>query len=118
MAERVAPLKLVSPLLGYPSEVLREAAGAAGEVEIAPASGRQAERLYEPCAWYAATPVGELQRRYVESFDFSKQCSFHLTYHVHVATTDSAAWPCCDSSRPIGRAGPSRRGRSCRITCR
>ena len=116
MAERVAPLKLVSLLLGYPSEVLREAAGAAGEVEIAPASGRQAERLYELCAWYAATPVGRLQRRYVESFDFSKQCSLHLTYHVH-GDHRQRGMACCDSSRPIRQAGSSRRGRST-FTCR
>jgi nitrate reductase molybdenum cofactor assembly chaperone NarJ/NarW len=83
MADRVAPLKLVSLLLQYPREELREAALAAGAIEIAPARGRQAERLREFCAWYGTTPVGELQRRYVESFDFSKQCSLHLTYHVH-----------------------------------
>jgi nitrate reductase delta subunit len=83
MAERVAPTKLTSLLLGYPSAALREAARAVAEVEIAPATGRQNARLREFCAWYAATPVGELQRRYVEAFDFSKQCSLHLTYHVH-----------------------------------
>jgi nitrate reductase delta subunit len=27
--------------------------------------------------------VDELERLYVEAFDFSKQCSLHLTYHVH-----------------------------------
>lgn len=83
MADQVAPLKLVSVLLQYPREELREAALAVGGLELAPVRGRQAERLREFCAWYAATPVGELQRRYVESFDFSKQCSLHLTYHVH-----------------------------------
>jgi nitrate reductase delta subunit len=30
-----------------------------------------------------AQPLGELQRQYVDSFDFAKQCSLHLTYHVH-----------------------------------
>ena len=28
-------------------------------------------------------PVGELERLYVEAFDFTKQCSLHLTYHLH-----------------------------------
>ena len=83
MAERVHPLKLASLLLQYPSPELLEAAAAAGEVHIAPARGRQAERLHEFCAWYASRPVAELQRLYVDAFDFTKQCSLHLTYHVH-----------------------------------
>jgi nitrate reductase delta subunit len=76
-------LKLVSLLLQYPSEELRAAAAAADSVEIAPARGQQVARLREFCAWYAARSVGELQSRYVDAFDFTKQCSLHLTYHVH-----------------------------------
>ena len=83
MGERVHPLKLVSLLLQYPSHALRQAAGAARGLEIVPARGRQADGLHEFCGWYASRPVAELQRRYVDAFDFSKQCSLHLTYHVH-----------------------------------
>ena len=83
MAEPVHALKLCSLLLQYPSEARREAAAAAGGLELVPARGRQAERLREFCAWYAATPTAELERLYVEAFDFTKQCSLHLTYHVH-----------------------------------
>ncbi len=83
MAERVHSLKLVSLLLQYPSEERRQAAAAAGAVEVAPAGRRQAERLRTFCEWYAATPAAELQGLYVEAFDFTKQCSLHLTYHVH-----------------------------------
>ena len=83
MAERVHPLKLASLLLQYPSADLREAADAARELEIAPTRGRQAERLHEFCGWYAARPLAELQRLYVDAFDFTKQCSLHLSYHVH-----------------------------------
>jgi nitrate reductase delta subunit len=85
MAEPVHPLKLCSLLLSYPDEGRREAAGAvaAGEVGIGPARGRQAQSLREFCAWYAATGTAELERLYVEAFDFTKQCSLHLTYHVH-----------------------------------
>lgn len=83
MAEQVHPFKLVSLLLQYPSEELREAAAAAAAVEIAPARRGQATRLREFSAWYAATPIGELRRLYVDAFDFTKQCSLHLTYHVH-----------------------------------
>jgi len=83
MAERVHPLKLASLLLQYPSDELRAAAASAAEVEIAPARGGQAARLREFCGWYVAQPVGELQRLYVDAFDFTKQCSLHLSYHVH-----------------------------------
>jgi nitrate reductase molybdenum cofactor assembly chaperone NarJ/NarW len=83
VAERVHPLKLASLLLQYPSGDLREAAGAARELEIGPARGRQAERLHEFCGWYASRSVAELQGLYVDAFDFTKQCSLHLTYHVH-----------------------------------
>lgn len=83
MAERVHPLKLASLLLQYPGEDLREAAAVAREGEIAPVRGRQAQRLAEFCGWYASRPVGELQRLYVDAFDFSKHCSLHVTYHLH-----------------------------------
>lgn len=82
-AEPVHPLQLASLLLQYPTPARREAAALAGEVELAPARGRQAERLRELCAWYAATPLGALEREYVQAFDFSKGSSLHLTYHVH-----------------------------------
>ena len=81
-AEEVHPLKVVSLLLGYPSEALRDAAAAAATAELVPVRGRQAARLRECCAWYAATPLAELERLYVEAFDFTKHCSLHLTYHV------------------------------------
>jgi nitrate reductase delta subunit len=83
--EPAHPLKLASLLLAYPSAPLRALAAdvAAGEVEPAPASGRQAERLRAFCAWYAGTPLAELERRYVTDVDFAKRASLHLTYHVH-----------------------------------
>jgi nitrate reductase delta subunit len=83
VAESVHPLKLASLLLQYPSEELRAAAREAAGLELRPARGRQAEQLRDFCRWYERTPAGELQRLYVEAFDFSKHCSLHLTYHVH-----------------------------------
>jgi len=83
MADGVHPLKLASLLLQYPSPELRDAAVAARDLEIGPARGRQAALLHEFCGWYAERPVAELRTLYVDAFDFSKQCSLHLTYHVH-----------------------------------
>lgn len=83
MTEAVHPLKLASVLLQYPSLALREAAAAARDLEIGPASRRQSSQLHEFCGWYAARPIPDLQRLYVDAFDFSKQCSLHVTYHVH-----------------------------------
>jgi len=83
MAEAVHPLKLTSLLLQYPGQELRDAAVEARALDLAPSRGRQASTLRDFCAWYAERPVGELSGLYVDAFDFSKQCSLHLTYHVH-----------------------------------
>ena len=84
MAERVHPLKLASLLLQYPDEPRREAAAEVAEVEIGPgpaAPAREPARVLR-----AGTPRSRSrssQRLYVDAFDFTKQCSLHLTYHVH-----------------------------------
>ena len=83
MPDRVDPLKLASLFLQYPGEELREAAAEVPGIEIASGRSRSGERLREFCRWYASRSVGELQRLYVDAFDFTKQCSLHLTYHVH-----------------------------------
>lgn len=83
MPESVHPLKLTSLLLGYPDEARREAAAVAREFEIEPSRGAQVTHLRRCCEWYASNSVGVLERRYVEAFDFTKQCTLHLTYHVH-----------------------------------
>ena len=83
--ESVHPAKLASLLLQYPSEATRQAAtlAARSDVAIEPTRGRRAERLRELCRWYAARELAELEREYVECFDFDKRTSLHLTYHVH-----------------------------------
>ena len=83
MAEPVHPLKLASVLLQYPDEARVAAAAHAGDLAIEPAGRRQVANLRRFCGWYASRPAGELRRLYVDAFDFSKQCSLHLTYHVH-----------------------------------
>jgi len=83
VADRIHPLKLTSLLLQYPDEPLRDAAAAVADLEIGPGPERATRELRDFCAWYSTQPVGELQRRYVDAFDFAKQCSLHLTYHVH-----------------------------------
>jgi nitrate reductase molybdenum cofactor assembly chaperone NarJ/NarW len=83
MAERLHPLKLASVLLGYPDEARREAAAALPEFELRPVRGRDEAALRELAAFYAATPLAELERLYVNTFDFTKSCGLHLTYHVY-----------------------------------
>jgi nitrate reductase delta subunit len=78
-AEPIHPLKLASMLLQYPSAELRDAVASLERRDLEdPALGRLAPFL----DWYRATPVTELQRSYVESFDFAKRNSLHLTYHT------------------------------------
>ena len=68
-------LKLLSLLLQYPSGELL-----AARDELAGAAEGRVARFAE---WWASEPAGELQRAYVETFDFNRRNSLYLTYHVH-----------------------------------
>jgi nitrate reductase delta subunit len=68
-------LKLLSLLLQYPGEELL-----AARAELAAAADEPLRRFAE---WWASEPAGELQRAYVETFDFTRRNSLYLTYHVH-----------------------------------
>lgn len=80
MAERIHPLKLVSMLLSYPATELREAVRELGADELDDRSRKQLGGFLD---WYGTTPLTELQRSYVETFDFAKRNALHLTYHLH-----------------------------------
>jgi len=81
--ETVHPLKLASLLLQYPDRSLQEAARESEGVDIGPGPDRASRALRRLCAWYAEQPLADLRRSYVDSFDFTRRCSLHLTYHVH-----------------------------------
>jgi nitrate reductase delta subunit len=68
-------LKLLSLLLQYPSDELL-----AARAELADAAAGRVARFAD---WWAGEPAGELQRTYVETFDFTRRNSLYLTYHVH-----------------------------------
>jgi nitrate reductase delta subunit len=77
-----AAAKLLSLLLQYPSEELLAArAELRGEAAELP-GGRGPKEIREFLEWYCATPPAELEARYVETFDFTKRASLHLTYHT------------------------------------
>ena len=74
--------KLLALLLVYPDEELleslpelREAAAGLPRAEHA-----SLERVLDALE---ATPLAELRRAYVETFDFDRRCGLHLTYHTH-----------------------------------
>ena len=69
-------LKLLSLLLQYPGD---ELLAAREDLREAAAGPRALERFLD---WYCAAPAAELQSRYVETFDFTKRASLHLTYHT------------------------------------
>ena len=77
----VHPLKLASVLLSYPTAEAGDAVRGLDRAELdgLPRGARPDAFL----AWYAAQPLGELQRDYVETFDFGRERSLHLTYHLH-----------------------------------
>ena len=74
--------KLLSVLLAYPDDALLEEVP---ELRAAVARLPRAERrALEPVLdALAATPLSELRRGYVETFDFDRRCGLHLTYHAH-----------------------------------
>ena len=64
-----------------PEPALRDAAAAAREPDIARPAVADSQ-LHEFCGWYRRGRP-RAAALYVEAFDFTKQCSLHLTYHVH-----------------------------------
>jgi nitrate reductase delta subunit len=81
-AEPVHPLKLASLLLQYPGPRLREALGEVAEVDLR-GLGRRRRGIGDLLAHYSSAGQIELEREYVETFDFSKRCGLYLTYHLH-----------------------------------
>ncbi len=74
--------KLLAVLLSYPDE---ELVAAVPELRAAAAGLARTERraLGPLLDALAATPLEELRRAYVETFDFDRRCGLHLTYHTH-----------------------------------
>jgi nitrate reductase molybdenum cofactor assembly chaperone NarJ/NarW len=81
--EPVHPLKLASVLLQYPSAAAHESVAGLDPAALAPLRGRQARRFASFLEWYRSRSLGELRHAYVDTFDFARQRSLHLTYHLH-----------------------------------
>ena len=75
-------LKLLSLLLQYPQGELVSARADLRAAAAELPGGRGTREIREFLEWYCATPQSELEARYVETFDFTKRSSLHLTYHV------------------------------------
>ena len=74
--------KLLGVLLAYPDDALVDALP---ELRAAAAALPRGERrpLQPVLDAVESTPLSELRRTYVETFDFDRRCGLHLTYHVH-----------------------------------
>ena len=74
--------KLLAVLLAYPDDALL-----AGLPELRAAAAelpRGERRALQPVLdGLENTPLSELRRAYVETFDFDRRCGLHLTYHTH-----------------------------------
>lgn len=69
-------------LLVYPDEALVDALPELREAVARLPRGER--RALEPVIEaLASTPLGDLRRAYVETFDFDRRCGLHLTYHTH-----------------------------------
>jgi len=75
----VAPYKLASVLLQYPTAVLF-----AGLDDVEAAARSMPRSCREPFLrfvdWLRATPPGEVAAHYVETFDLRRRCALYLTY--------------------------------------
>ncbi|HZK15626.1 MAG TPA: nitrate reductase molybdenum cofactor assembly chaperone [Solirubrobacterales bacterium] len=81
--EPVHPLKLASVLLQYPRAETLEAVADLEPAELSPLRGHQAQHISSFLGWYWGQSLAELRAAYVETFDFARQRSLHLTYHLH-----------------------------------
>jgi nitrate reductase delta subunit len=72
----VKPWQLLSVLLQYPTAELVEAQG---ELEAAAPQWPHVRRFLER---QRAVPLHERQETYVQTFDFDRRASLHLTYHT------------------------------------
>ncbi|HEX6117040.1 MAG TPA: nitrate reductase molybdenum cofactor assembly chaperone [Solirubrobacterales bacterium] len=82
-AEPVHVLKALSVLLQYPGPEVREAAAEVEPGALEGATRRQSRRIAAFLGWFRSRPAAELERAYVETFDFGRRQSLHLTYHEH-----------------------------------
>lgn len=74
--------KLLSLLLVYPDGELIAALPELRDAATAlPRAQRDAVEAFLDTV--ASTPLPELRRGYVETFDFDRRCGLHLTYHTH-----------------------------------
>ncbi|MEW6581837.1 MAG: nitrate reductase molybdenum cofactor assembly chaperone [Actinomycetota bacterium] len=71
---------LLSVALSYPDDDLL---AAREEVARAAEDLTSGDPLGRFLAWWAATPPGDLQRLYVETFDFARRNCLHMTYFTH-----------------------------------
>lgn len=83
VADPIHPLKLASLLLQYPRPEVAAAVRGLDLDELTPLSGRRRRCFEEHLAWHRGRALDELRRDYVETFDFAKRRSLHLTYHLH-----------------------------------
>ena len=74
--------QVLSLLLDYPDEELLARTGVLrSAADSLPASVR--EPVCRFVTFLESTPVGELQREYVETFDVTRRCCLYLTYFAH-----------------------------------
>ncbi|MEW6582197.1 MAG: nitrate reductase molybdenum cofactor assembly chaperone [Actinomycetota bacterium] len=76
----MSDLALLSIALSYPDDAIvagrDDIAGAVAEIP----AGDPLARFF---AWWMSVEVGDLRRRYVETFDFARRNCLHMTYFTH-----------------------------------
>lgn len=77
------PYKLLSVLLRYPDERLVDAQDEIAAAVVALPRSAVRDSLSRFVAYLAASTPGELERRYVETFDLRRRSGLYLSYYHH-----------------------------------
>lgn len=81
--ERIHPLKAVSVLIQYPQAESFAAINRLDPGTVGPLRRGSAETLAGFLDWHRGRTLHQLQQAYVETFDFDRRSSLHLTYHIN-----------------------------------
>lgn len=79
----MSPFALISLALQFPDQEVLEMGPdlALATAELPPSPARDSLSAF--LSWWLAQPPGDLQRAYVDTFDFSRRTALDLTYYTH-----------------------------------
>jgi nitrate reductase delta subunit len=81
--EPIHPLKVISVLIQYPEAETVAEINQLDPAAVGPLRRGSLDTLAGFLDWHRGRTLHQLQEAYVETFDFNRRCSLHLTYHIN-----------------------------------